>query len=464
MCAINLLHKNTCFGIWGFGITGKSAAQYFTAQGYSIQIMDQRKPTPQEMVFLQKNDIRWCMQETEADSFFISCDYIIVSPGININQLDYATYRHAFITELDFFYHHFQKPIIAITGSVGKTSITHILAQLCKQLSIPVAIGGNIGIGTFDLLPQQNMVDYALLEVSSFQLMHCTTFAPQLAIWTNFYPNHLDYHATEDEYFQAKYSLVKHQNNNSLSLMPFALREKLPPTFPQSTRAYFSTTIRHADLTTLQPNERVYYVENNHIIRYADTINTPIIALTPDLLNLSFIENILILASICDIMNLDITVLHTLAQTTSLPAHRIEKIATINNVIFYNDSKATTTASTLAAVQKLHDKPLHLFLGGLSKGVDRAPFVAQLKNKVKHMYCFGKEAEELYKMCKSNDIPAMHFATLTTALDACIIKLEPHDCVLFSPAGSSYDLYENYEHRGNHFKELVISYQQRRNV
>ena len=156
--------------------------------------------------------------------------------------------------------------------------------------------------------------------------------------------------------------------------------------------------------------------------------------------------------------------LETIAPTAQLPAHRLEKIGTINNVIFYNDSKATTTASTWAAVQKLKNKPIHLFLGGLSKGVDRAPFIIQLKDAVKYIYCFGKEASELYKMCKNNDIPAMHFATLNDALDTCVTQIEPHDCVLLSPAGSSYDLYENYEHRGNHFKELIATYLQRFNI
>ena len=130
----------------------------------------------------------------------------------------------------------------------------------------------------------------------------------------------------------------------------------------------------------------------------------------------------------------------------------------MNSVDFYNDSKATTTASTLAAVKKLYHRPLHLFLGGLSKGVDRTSFVAQLKDQVKYIYCFGKEAYMLHDMCNTYNIPSTPFATLTQAVEACIKKIEPHDCVLLSPAGSSYDLYNNFEHRGNHFKELILNY------
>jgi UDP-N-acetylmuramoylalanine--D-glutamate ligase len=193
-------------------------------------------------------------------------------------------------------------------------------------------------------------------------------------------------------------------------------------------------------------------------MRYAHDLHTPIMELTPALLDLTFIDNILLLAAACDLMKLDCTALQKIAHTVQLPDHRVEKIGTINNIDFYNDSKATTTASTLAAVNKLHNRPLHLFLGGLSKGVDRAPFIGQLQNKTKHIYCFGKEAEALYNMCKAYEIPATQCSTLDEAVVTCTNTVQSGDCVLLSPAGSSYDLYENYEQRGKHFKELVMRF------
>ena len=196
-------------------------------------------------------------------------------------------------------------------------------------------------------------------------------------------------------------------------------------------------------------------------MRYAQGIHTPLMHLTPALLNFSFIDNILLLISVCDLINLDITALETIACTMQLPEHRIEKVGTINNVVFYNDSKATTTASTLAAVEKLCNRSLHLFLGGLSKGVDRAPFIAQLKDKVQHIYCFGREADALYAMCVNNNISTTHHPTLDNAVSTCLSIISPGDCVLLSPSGSSYDLYENYEQRGKHFKELVADYIQK---
>jgi UDP-N-acetylmuramoylalanine--D-glutamate ligase len=445
-------------GIWGFGVVGKAAVNYFHAQSHQLAIMDKRTPTDNELDHLKEKNITW-YTEAEQETFFNSCDIIIPSPGINISQTCYATHKDKWIHELDFFYETFHKPIIAITGSIGKTSTTHIFGEIFKELSIPVVVGGNIGIPTFDLIDQQDSVDYAILEVSSFQLNYCTTFAPQLAIWTNFHPNHLDHHADEHEYFSAKENIVAHQTQNQMSLVHFALREKMQTPINGHKRSYFIKDCPNAhELTSCANNEQIYYITNNTVMRYAQGTHAPIIELTPALIDLTFIDNILLLAAACDILNLDITALDRVAHTVQLPEHRVEKIGTLNNIDFYNDSKATTTASTLAAVEKLRNRPLHLFIGGLSKGVDRAPFIKQLHNQVKHIYCFGKEAASLYAMCIAHNIPATHYTTLNEAVVACTNVIESGDCVLLSPAGSSYDLYDNYEQRGKHFKELVENY------
>ncbi len=445
-------------GIWGFGKVGKSVAHYLHVQGYKLSILDKRQPTPQEQVELHKKNINW-YTEKDPEIFFNSCDHIIPSPGINITPMRYATHNHKWLPELDLFYHEFRKPIIAVTGSIGKTSVVSILEELFKELSIPIALGGNIGTPTFNLIAQQDTVEYALLEVSSFQLMRCTQFAPYISLWTNFYPNHLDYHATEEEYFSAKEKILAYQKDNAFSLLPWNLRSKIPNAQPEQTRNYFSVDLPNKEeLGTLENNEAVYYINQNTIMRFTQEKDTCLMQLSPSLINLSFIDNILLIAAVCDLMNINNEALNSIAEKIELPAHRIEYCGTADNIEFYNDSKATTTASTLAAVQKLHKRPLHLFLGGLSKGVDRAPFIAQLKNKVQHVYCFGQEAPQLQEICTINNIAATHHVELEGAFAFCMSTIQSGDCVLLSPAGSSYDLYENYEHRGNHFKELITSY------
>lgn len=452
--------NNLSIGIWGYGIVGKAAVDYFLQHGYTVGLMDKREFSATEIDHFKKNKV-CTYNETDKNHFFNSHDFLFSSPGIDIS-LCYPTHSNKWLHELDFFYHSFEKPIIAITGSIGKTSITSFLEQMLKKSSISTVTGGNIGIPTIELLKKKDTVEMGLLEVSSFQLNYCRSFAPHLSIWTNFYPNHLDYHQTEDNYFQAKATILKYQKDNSLSLIPWALRNTVPA--PQTThmRGYFTSCFSHAILSgnNLQQNEILYYVDNNVIMKYSHKVHIPLLPLTSSLLELTFLENILILASACDLLKIDT---HVLYDITLHLEHRTEHIATAHNIAFYNDSKSTTTASTEAAVAKLCDRPLHLFLGGLSKGVDRTLFVQSLKGKVKHVYCFGKEADFLYTVCNENGIHATHYNDLESAINKCLTLMQPGDCVLLSPAGSSYDLYDNYEQRGNHFKELIIEYIKRHN-
>jgi UDP-N-acetylmuramoylalanine--D-glutamate ligase len=450
------MKNNKRIGIWGFGIVGKSAVNYLHNNGYQLGVMDKRAFTTEENEVLQQKKIEQ-YSEKEAELFFNSYEFLLLSPGVNIRSC-YQTYKDKWLHELDLFYSLFKKPIIAITGSIGKTSTTYILSRVLEQAGFSLCVGGNIGIPTFDLIEKQDDVSLAVLEVSSFQLNYCTSFAPMIAIWTNFYPNHLDHHETEKEYFLAKCAILTQQTKEQRSLIPLNLQKLVPPAVPGHKRAYFTTIVPHHDqLKNLTHDESVYYIHNNEIMRYSNGMNTTLIAVDK-LVQFSFIENILIIAATCDLLNVDPHILYSVASTITLPAHRLEKVATIQSVDFYNDSKATTTASTLAAVEKLHHRPLHLFLGGLSKGVDRTPFIAQLASSVKQIYCFGKEAHELHEACKAHDIPSMHYENLENAFESCITYIQPGDSVLLSPAGSSYDLYVNYEERGNHFKKLVYDF------
>lgn len=447
------LQKHSCIGIWGYGVVGKALARYFYAQGYSVNIMDNRQLSSDEQLSLSSTKST-LFSETDKNNFFIIHDYIFSSPGINIVN-DYATHKHKWLHELDIFSLLFNKPIIAITGSIGKTSTTHMLADLLSLAKIKTCVGGNIGTATFDLLSHKDTVDWALLEVSSFQLQHCQTFAPDLAIWTNFFPNHLDHHATDKEYLLAKYMIMAHQKPHQNALIHFNLRNQLPLS-THAMRSYFSAQEPSKNqLNELSSTEKIYFIKNNTIVRFFQKKIVSLIELNKDLLGFSFLENILILAATCDILSINPQLVYSIPHVTQLPEHRLEKILTFNDIDFYNDSKSTTTASTLAAVKKLKNRPLHLFIGGLSKGVNREPFIKELTQNIKYLYCFGKEARQLHTFASQNNIQSHFFDNLESAVMQCLKQIKKGDIVLFSPAGSSYDLYNNYEERGNHFKTLI---------
>ncbi len=391
------------------------------------------------------------------------------------------------MSELDVFGSNFNKPIIAITGTLGKTSVTHLLTKLFCMQGIRASAAGNIGLGMCDLLLHQDEVDLVVLEVSSFQLEQSTLLKPNISIWTNFYPNHLDRHHDIKSYFDAKFMIMSKQDKLDNALLPFSLINEVYKNSPACKINFFTTDkVDLKDFDILRQGDSLFFIENNNIYLYPypstssgrtdretdrefEKYNKPVrgelvepygypigakklIYSLKDLPEITFIENWLI---ICVTFHLYKTKLNIDMDKLDIPEHRLEKFATQGDIEFYNDSKSTVSESTLAAVSKFKADDLILFLGGLSKGVDRSVLVSGLKTKVKTIICFGAEAEQLKRFCDLNSISAYKSNTLEEAINICMNIIDNKDKVLFSPAGSSYDLFSNYQERGKAFKQLI---------
>jgi len=365
-------------------------------------------------------------------------------------------YKNKWLTELDIFSLNFKKPVVAITGTVGKTTVSHILAELLKYKNIKTLAAGNIGVGMCDLIEQQDHIDLIVLEVSSFQLELCKYFVPDLAIWTNFYPNHLDRHGTVESYFNAKLKTIVNQKSNQKSLINFDLYNQIKAKSQNNFNFFSLNKITKQELSNLTINDALFFIEDNYI-KLINKNTCEIIFNLKLLPTITFNINWLIIISSLYLLNIELANIENLAKQIILPEHRLEKFATINNIEFYNDSKSTIPDATLAAVSKFNNKQVILFLGGLSKGVDRRSLIEQLKNKVKYIICFGAEAENLKNMSIENQIDAVSCLTLNDAVDLCFKLIHPNDIVLFSPSGSSFDLFTNYEERGKVFKQLVLN-------
>lgn len=468
-----IIDSSKKIGIWGLGIVGISALKYFVQKGYQVQAMDQKELSAQQQSLLQELKVPFFLQK-ELNSFLSYNDYILPSCGIDLRP--YSEYKHKFLSELDLFGAQCDTPIIAITGSVGKTTTTHLLSELIKAQGKKVFTGGNIGVGLLESIEHANAADYVVLEVSSFQLERCQTFAPDFAICTNIFANHLDRHGSMEEYIKAKLQITARQKSG-LSLFPAAFAKAVSDTKSGATHFYFSCE-EDVDSYPYEHNDASYYYyfpfyflrnirfrinyqtsgsEKYNFIEFRyhhDATNEVIFEFT-NLPWVSYRENIIILASAMHMLGFSLDNFCNVLNEQEIPEHRMEKVATISNIDFYNDSKATIPASTLAAIEKINHRPIILFLGGISKGVNRAEFVRQLKDKVRLVYCFGKEAEQLKSFCDQNQITALAFANLELAFKDLSKNLIPQDQILFSPAGASYDLYADYRERGNHFKQLI---------
>lgn len=461
----------------GFGVVGKSVVSFLNKNKETVQknyfgscddfklfIWDQRDIELHDIAcFQQLNiDILDTSVKTLRD-VILECDHVIVSPGFDVRA--FTVYQHKMLCELDFFADFFKKTVVAITGTLGKTTVTKLLTDVACRCGVQSRQGGNIGDAMLDLIEAQEDTQTAFIELSSFQLENSDSYAPDIAVWTNLYENHLDRHATMLDYFDAKWNMVVHQNRSQLSIFPVDLLDGDMGEFVRSRltwlRSQVSFVSSHEQLVLEVPCQRyqmfdcVGSVLRKRIIEQGNVIHEETlfdVSLFPDI---TFVQNWLMVLVVLHELGIACAILKDVISTYALKdsyAHRCELCATVKGVQFFNDSKSTVMQATLASASKLSDnqRPTIVILGGLSKGVDRSLLVSSLQHldNIKKIYCFGDECQTLGS-CKV-------FSNLPEVVDDVFRIMHDGDQVLFSPGGASFDLFDNYRHRGDVFKELVL--------
>jgi UDP-N-acetylmuramoylalanine--D-glutamate ligase len=415
--------KSKRIGIWGLGIGGKAIVEFLANYNdCELFVFDKKVLSAQEHLFLKKN--KTC-QVNDLNYFLDHCDFVFPSAGIDLRL--YKLYKPKFLAELDLFQMYFKKPIIAITGTLGKTTVTTTLAQILKSAGKKVVVGGNVGVGLCSLLCHDDDIDYAVVEVSSFQLELCKKFAPRFAVWTNFFPNHLDRHSSLQEYFLAKCKIVRCQRERDVACVPEVMLSAIK-------------------------NESLY------LHRWRIISEEMPSEINPYLPSFGLVDNWKTLAVILNELNLPFELLKNQREVSL--EHRVEFVILVNGRSFYNDSKSTVPGATLSAIQRF-TQPVILLLGGLSKGISRKHMIEQLGGHVKRVVAFGKEREELAQWCRHYDILVDETPSMSEAVEKAYNESDVGDVILLSPSGSSFDLFKNYQERGALFKELVFTLKDR---
>ncbi|MCB9493621.1 MAG: UDP-N-acetylmuramoyl-L-alanine--D-glutamate ligase [Epsilonproteobacteria bacterium] len=481
-------------GIIGFGIVGKSALNFFSHHvsascmsqlpGYDIKekmiqlrVWDKRLLGADELMMIAQANAEFvCGQNQTLSEFIAEHDAVFVSASVDVSA--YLMYAYKMINELDLFSACYKQPVVGVTGSVGKTSVTALLAQLisgmsflgCKRFKAHAV--GNIGVGLLDLISSQGCDDLCVAELSSFQLELSSKSNVDIAIWTNFYPNHLDRHRTIKDYFDAKGSLLLAQKEHQVALLSAQLLEddfvKMTSELLARVKShicFFDATRSGDEFFQLIPLKDYSLLYINDGIIWYECVKDGVCAKQKKLCPVAFfpgnifIANILVLVGALYFLGADfdffsVQRVHESLHNESLRSyqqHRLELICSPNGVDFYNDSKATIAQATQAAVERLsHNKrPLIVILGGTDKGVKRGWLGKWLAGNpfVKRVYCFGQSCadfEQVYPM-----------KTLEQVVESIANDVQLGDQVLFSPGGASFDQYTNYMERGNAFKELV---------
>lgn len=439
---MQLALKNiSSLGIWGLGIVGRSLIPFLSARGYKLSLCDARTLSEQDRDFLAAHKVVFYPQQTQLIDFLESADAVVPSGGVDLRS--YSPYAHKWLPELDIFQAFCTKLVIAITGTLGKTTVTHTIATLLERAGKRVLTGGNIGVGLCDLLAEQDLADFFVLEVSSFQLEYCRTFAPQYAIWTNLHPNHLDRHGDMASYCQAKSRIFTRQGAGSYAFLPAALADELEPLLGDQSVVWCSSSYIQGIYPLVYLHDGIVKTSDNH----SDRVMT-------SLPQFGFADNWLFIAALFDILQLQFSVDEPIERGSVL-AHRIELVATVDGRQIYNDSKATIMQATLGAIRHFAGKRIHLLLGGLSKGVDRTHYLEQLAGQVVSVHAFGAEAQSLAKAAGLHVSVVTSNHSLEDAYRMAFAASASGDVILLSPGGSSFDLYANYQARGAAFVDLV---------
>ena len=455
-----LLHKGSGLQVVvGLGQSGLSVANYLTKQGYHVAVTDSQ-PTPALAGQLPAAvDIR---QFGAIDAELLQqAARIIISPGISLDTDAVAAARRAnipVVSDIQLFCEACTVPIVAITGSNAKSTVTTLVGQMAADAGVNVGIGGNIGVPALNLLANPDM-QLAVLELSSFQLETVTNLGAQVATVLNMSPDHLDRHGDMLGYHQAKHRIFQGAKSVVINREDALTRPLVADNLPRLSTGIHAPDKGHYGLIT-DPEGQIYLARGTERLLSADKLQ---IKGRHNLLNA---QAALALGELAG-LPLD-SMLNTLQQFTGLE-HRCQYVATAAGLDYFNDSKGTNIGSTMAAIEGLgavyapKDGKLLLILGGQGKGQqfgELTPFINKYVSQVLFIGEDAKQIEQHLRATKLSDEVALHQcqtleSAFATIQQVTISSLSQVQAVLLSPACASFDQFSGYAARGEHFSQLV---------
>ncbi|WJP98583.1 UDP-N-acetylmuramoyl-L-alanine--D-glutamate ligase [Macrococcus bovicus] len=370
-------------------------------------------------------------------------DLIVKNPGIpyQIEILQEASRRSIpIITEVELAYRIHEGRTIAITGTNGKTTVTSLIGDMFKQSDVKGHLSGNIGYVASKVAQETAPEDYMLTELSSFQLMGIQTYRPHIAIITNIYSAHLDYHGTQDEYVRAKMNIFKNQRAEDFLIFNSDQKALLDDSDIKSQVIYFSTS-QETNGSYIKA-DKVYF-RNEFIIDVKDIV-------LPGKHNL---ENVLVSVAACKLAGLHNEAIIKTLTTFKGISHRLEFVTAHNGVRYYNDSKATNTLAASFALDAFNE-PVHWICGGLDRGNGFEDLDRHVE-RVKRMYIVGETTEKLKLFAEQHGIMYTICQDVKDAVNQTADYTKAGEVVLLSPACASWDQYKTFEVRGDEFIRQV---------
>jgi UDP-N-acetylmuramoylalanine--D-glutamate ligase len=433
----------------GLGKSGVASALFLKGHGAQVTVSDTKSGDElrNEIPVLLDHGIT-VESGGHGDRTFRGQDLIVVSPGVPVDAPPLVQARalgEAVIGEIELAAQFLPGPIIAITGSNGKTTTTTLTGEIMTAAGLPALVGGNIGTPAISLAERAKAETVIVLEISSFQLETIQTFRPKVAVVLNVTPDHLDRHRTFEIYVDAKARIFENQQ-----VSDFAVLNADDPTcvaMASRTRAQVFWFSRQKEV-----QKGAWVRDGNIVFRDAKGQREIMQVSEIPLKGAHNLENVL--AAVCAgvLMGCAPEKIRQAVSSFKAVEHRLEFVATIRGVDYYNDSKATNVDATIKALESFPAN-IHLILGGKDKGSDYSVLNDLLRQRVKRVYTIGAAAAKIESQIKGPEV--VHAETLENAIRKANSVAKSGDVVLLAPACASFDQFKNYEHRGKVFKEIV---------
>ena len=438
--------------ILGFGREGKSTFRFINENisNPRITVADENPNTDISEILQHKYP---CILGNDYLQNITNYDIIIKSPGISLKKHFHLIQNKIITSQTDLFLQAYANQCIGITGTKGKSTTTNLIFHIFQKLNIPSLMAGNMGIPLFDIIPQLKEEDKIVLELSSHQLEFIQK-APHIALLLNLFEEHLDHYNSFYDYQSAKFNIATYQQPNDYfiynacdELVLLRLIEKNP----SSQKIGFSYYPYNKSSCYVKENRFIFKKNENEITLFKIDDTFPLKG-NHNLQNTcAALLAVLLSENISDYAQLQKAVY----SFQSLP-HRLEFVATINGISFYNDSISTIPQATLAAIEAIKNVNT-LILGGMDRGIDYTPLIKIFTDSVVENFIFtGKAGERMMHLCPKPTHKNFYFSNDYTEIVAMAKQITRKNCCcLLSPAASSYDAFKNFEERGDVFKKLI---------
>jgi UDP-N-acetylmuramoylalanine--D-glutamate ligase len=375
---------------------------------------------------------------------------VVKSPGVPAQAPVIAAARARglpVLGELEFAWRLLENEFIAVTGTNGKTTTVELIGHIHRAAGLPVAVAGNVGAALSGLVDRTDPDVTIVCEASSFQLEDTLAFAPEAAVLLNIAPDHLDRHATLEDYAAAKLQIFARQARGDVAVLPADLDVELhddvwrvsfgPPSIPRGDPRSGSMTLQddgliHWQGVPLLPMQEIHLRGRHNV------------------------HNAMAAAAVCLARGIDADAVRAGLRTFAGVPHRLEEIARREDVLYVNDSKATNVASTLVALDAFAPGVVHLILGGQAKGQDFTPLREPVERYCQAVYLIGEDATLIASVLAGIPVPLLECGELEQALEVAVSTARPGDVILLSPACASFDQFADFEARGERFRELVL--------